>query len=281
VKFILEVYDLRKRYGNVVALDGVYLTVREGAFMALVGPNGAGKTTLIECVLGLRKPDSGRIILFGEEIKSELPSHLAKRIGTVLEGSRLIDNLSVIDNIRLVAAIAGVRVSKTDILRALELVNARDLANRKYGDLSTGQKRKVDIAAALVLNPDFLILDEPEAGLDPAARLDLISTLKSLTREGMTILFSTHDLTLASQADEIAVIFRGKILAQGSPIDIALKHGGKWKVKITLGDGSEKSFELEDLSALADILKTAGRIKSLIVEPPSLLEAFKRLTAHM
>ena len=281
MKFILEVYDLRKRYGNVVALDGVYLTVREGAFMALVGPNGAGKTTLIECVLGLRKPDSGRIILFGEEIKSELPSHLAKRIGTVLEGSRLIDNLSVIDNIRLVAAIAGVRVSKTDILRALELVNARDLANRKYGDLSTGQKRKVDIAAALVLNPDFLILDEPEAGLDPAARLDLISTLKSLTREGMTILFSTHDLTLASQADEIAVIFRGKILAQGSPIDIALKHGGKWKVKITLGDGSEKSFELEDLSALADILKTAGRIKSLIVEPPSLLEAFKRLTAHM
>ncbi len=277
---MLEVIDLRKRYRNIVALDGASISVRKSTLTCLVGPNGAGKTTLIECVLGLRKPDSGKIVLLGEEVKGELPSHLAKKIGAVLEGSKLIDDLSVIDNIKLVAALAGVKVTLSDIVHSLELVGARELAKRKYGELSTGQKRKVDIAAALALNPEFVILDEPEAGLDPAARIDLINALRELTRRGLTILFSSHDLTLASQADEVAIIYRGRIHVQGKPTDIALKYGGKWRVKLTLEDGTEQAYELEDLSRLSDIVKSANKIKSLIVEPPSLLDAFKRITGH-
>lgn len=280
MEYVLEVIDLRKRYRNIVALDGASISVRKSTLTCLVGPNGAGKTTLIECVLGLRKPDSGKIVLLGEEVKGELPSHLAKKIGAVLEGSKLIDDLSVIDNIKLVAALAGVKVTLSDIVHSLELVGARELAKRKYGELSTGQKRKVDIAAALALNPEFVILDEPEAGLDPAARIDLINALRELTRRGLTILFSSHDLTLASQADEVAIIYRGRIHVQGKPTDIALKYGGKWRVKLTLEDGTEQAYELEDLSRLSDIVKSANKIKSLIVEPPSLLDAFKRITGH-
>ncbi len=277
---MLEVVDLRKRYRDIVALDGASMSVRKSTLTCLVGPNGAGKTTLIECVLGLRKPDSGKIVLLGEEVKGELPRHLAKKIGAVLEGSKLIDDLSVIDNIKLVAALAGVKVTLSDIVHSLELVGARELAKRKYGELSTGQKRKVDIAAALAPNPEFVILDEPEAGLDPAARIDLINALRELTRRGLTILFSSHDLTLASQADEVAIIYRGRIHVQGKPTDIALKYGGKWRVKLTLEDGTEQAYELEDLSRLSDIVKSANKIKSLIVEPPSLLDAFKRITGH-
>lgn len=277
---MLEVVDLRKRYRDIIALDGASMSVRKSTLTCLVGPNGAGKTTLIECVLGLRKPDSGKIVLLGEEVKGELPRHLAKKIGAVLEGSKLIDDLSVIDNIKLVAALAGVKVTLSDIVHSLELVGARELAKRKYGELSTGQKRKVDIAAALAPNPEFVILDEPEAGLDPAARIDLINALRELTRRGLTILFSSHDLTLASQADEVAIIYRGRIHVQGKPTDIALKYGGKWRVKLTLEDGTEQAYELEDLSRLSDIVKSANKIKSLIVEPPSLLDAFKRITGH-
>lgn len=280
MEYVLEVVDLRKRYRDIIALDGASMSVRKSTLTCLVGPNGAGKTTLIECVLGLRKPDSGKIVLLGEEVKGELPRHLAKKIGAVLEGSKLIDDLSVIDNIKLVAALAGVKVTLSDIVHSLELVGARELAKRKYGELSTGQKRKVDIAAALAPNPEFVILDEPEAGLDPAARIDLINALRELTRRGLTILFSSHDLTLASQADEVAIIYRGRIHVQGKPTDIALKYGGKWRVKLTLEDGTEQAYELEDLSRLSDIVKSANKIKSLIVEPPSLLDAFKRITGH-
>jgi len=149
-EYALEAIELRKRYGDVVALDGATLYVKRGVLMALVGPNGAGKTTLIEGVLGLRRLDGGKVVLLGREIKGELLRDVAKRLGLVLEGSSMFDELSLVDNLRLVASIIGFKPTLRQILNALDAVGIRELATRPYGKLSTGQRRRAEIAAAIL-----------------------------------------------------------------------------------------------------------------------------------
>lgn len=278
MEFVIEAVELRKRYGQTVALDGATLRVRRG-LTALVGPNGAGKTTLIEGVLGLRKLDGGKVVILGEEVRGELPSKLAKRIGVVLEGSSLIDTLNVVENLELAATLSGVKVSFRQILNALDAVGARDLATRLYGKLSTGQRKRVDIAAALMTEPELLILDEPEAGLDPAARVELVNLLGEIAKGGISVLFSTHDLSLASRAWDVAVIVKGRIVAQGAPLEIAKKYGGRWRVKI-IERGAERVFEVEDPRQLPDVLKDLGDAATVEVSPPDLFEAFKRLAGY-
>jgi len=279
-EYALEAIELRKRYGDVVALDGATLYVKRGVLMALVGPNGAGKTTLIEGVLGLRRLDGGKVVLLGREVKDELPRDVAKRLGLVLEGSSMFDELSLVDNLRLAASIVGFKPTLRQILNALDAVGIRELAARPYGKLSTGQRRRAEIAAAILTEPEFLILDEPEAGLDPAARVEMVKLLEGFAKRGMTVLFSTHDLTVASQAWEVAVIVKGKVVAHGDPADIAAKHGGRWRIRAVLKDGRAEELEAQSPSELPQILQKLGEVKSLHVEPPTLLEAFKKLAGY-
>jgi len=281
MSFVLEAVDLHKRYGRVVALSGATLRVRRGVVTALVGPNGAGKTTLIESVLGLRALDSGFVMIFGEEVRGFLPRHIARRIGTVLEGYRLMDTLTVEENVRFAAELMGVRVSTRDVLEALDLVGARELAHRLYGKLSTGQRKKAEIAAAIVHKPEFIILDEPEAGLDPLARVELMENIVSLVKQGITVMYSTHDLSLAARySNEVAVIARGKVLAQGDPLELAVKFGGAWRVVARLSSGEVVTKEVGDVRSMGKVIEELGDVREVRVEPPSLEEAFRRLVAQ-
>ncbi|AFA40712.1 ABC-type multidrug transport system, ATPase component [Pyrobaculum oguniense TE7] len=275
---VIEAVGVRKRYGGVVALDGVDFRARRG-LTALVGPNGAGKTTLIEGLLGLRKLDEGRVWVLGEEVRGELPPGLARKIGVVLERMSLLDMLTAVENLQLVAELSGIRITRRDIFHALELVGAGDLAKRLYGDLSTGQRRKVDIAATLLGNPELVILDEPEAGLDPAARVELIELLGKLAKGGLAVLFSTHDLALAAKAWEISVIIRGKVAASGRPEEVAQRYGGRWRVHYRLRHGEERVVELSDVGELPAALRDLHNVVSVEVKPPDLFEAFRKL-AH-
>ncbi len=281
MEFLIEAIDLRKRYGEVIALDGASLRVRRGV-TALVGPNGAGKTTLIEGVLGLRRLDGGRVYLFGEEVRGELSSRIAKRIGVVLEGFSLMDTLTVVENLELAARLAGLRPSLRQILNALDKVGAKELARRLYGKLSTGQRRRVDIASALLGEPELLILDEPEAGLDPGARVELVALFEGLARgDGVSVLFSTHDLSIASRAWEVAVIVRGRVVEQGPPLEIARKYGGTWRVRARFSDGGEKVVEVGDLRDLPRVLEGLADAVFINVESPDMFNAFRKLAGYV
>jgi multidrug/hemolysin transport system ATP-binding protein len=278
--YIIEATGLTKRYGSVVALDHADFYMRS-KLAALLGPNGAGKTTLIEGMLGLRRLDEGKVVILGEEVRGELPPRLARRVGVVLEGTSLLDNLTVRENLEFVASLSGVRISQRQVLEALEAVGIRELANRRYGKLSTGQRKRAEIASALLLEPELVILDEPESGLDPAARVELIHLFERLAKErGIAVLFSTHDMSLASRAWEVSVIVRGRVVASGPPLELASKFGGVWKARVTTADGVEKTLESSDLKTLLAALAGEGDVASVEIKPPDLFEAFRKLAGY-
>ncbi|MGC9050937.1 ABC transporter ATP-binding protein [Pyrobaculum sp.] len=278
--YVIEATGLTKRYGNVVALNNTDFYMRS-KLAALLGPNGAGKTTLIEGMLGLRRLDEGRVVILGEEVRGELPPRLARRVGVVLEGTSLLENLTVRENLELVASLSGVKIGPRQILGALEAVGIKELANRRYGKLSTGQRKRADIASALLLEPELLILDEPESGLDPAARVELIRLFEELVRErGIAVLFSTHDISLASRAWEVSVIVRGRVVASGTPYELVSKFGGVWKARVTTADGVEKTLEFSDLKTLLATLAGEGNVASVEIKPPDLFEAFRKLAGY-
>ena len=208
---LAELNSATKRFGSITALDELSLHVRPGELLALLGPNGAGKTTAISLLLGLERPDKGSARLFGLP-----PQSIAARrnIGVMLQEATLVPELRVGEQIDMVAAYYPDPMS---VDKVLEFTGTASLRRRSYGKLSTGQKRQVQFAMALVGRPRLLFLDEPTVGLDIQSREIVWATLRNLIEDGCSIVLTTHYLEEAEAlADRVAVIAKGRLIADGS-----------------------------------------------------------------
>ncbi|WP_181788436.1 ABC transporter ATP-binding protein [Streptomyces phytophilus] len=214
----ISVQDLRKRYGDVRAVDGVSFEVREGEFFGLLGPNGAGKTTTLEMVEGLRRPDEGRAVLLGEPSWPRNPA-LLRRMGVQLQASAFFEKLTAREQIRTFASLYGIGDERADAM--LGEVGLTEKAGTREDKLSGGQAQRLSIACALVHDPELVFLDEPTTGLDPQARRNLWDLLRGINAAGRTVVLTTHYMDEAEVlCDRVAVMDAGRILRIGAPAEL-------------------------------------------------------------
>jgi ABC-2 type transport system ATP-binding protein len=212
------VSDLAKRHGAVEAVRGVSFTIGRGETFGLLGPNGAGKTTTLECLVGLREPDRGRIEIAGVDVRAA-PEAAKARLGAAFAGAALPDQITPREALRLFGAFYREREEPEALLARFSLT---EKADARFSTLSTGQRQRLALALAFVNRPEFVVLDEPASGLDPQARHELHAHIAAMKRDGRTVLLATHDLHEAEKlCDRVAVIARGKIVADGPPRALA------------------------------------------------------------
>ena len=225
-----------KRYGDVLAVDGLDLEVRRGECFGLLGPNGAGKTTTIEILEGLLAPDAGRVRVLGRAW-GEDDDALRARLGIHLQESQLDEKLSVIETLRLFRSFYPRGRSIDDVLELLELGGKR---GSWVGKLSGGQRQRLAVGCALVGDPELLFLDEPTTGLDPQARRQLWAVLQRYRAAGGTILLTTHYMDEAHVlCDRVAIVDHGRIVAQGGPDELILSIGAPHIVEVAFAGGAE------------------------------------------
>ncbi len=216
----LDAQGLRHTYRGTdrPALDGVSLTVAPGERVALLGPNGGGKTTLFRCVTTLLKPDDGTVAVFGFDTQAE-PAAVRQRLGVVFQSAALDGVLTVRENLNTHAALSGLSgaVARTRVAEALDAVSLADRADDRVKSLSGGLARRADLARVLLHRPPLLLLDEPTVGLDPTARRELWDALDALRRQGTAQLVATHLLDEAEACDRVAILDRGRVVADGTP----------------------------------------------------------------
>jgi ABC-2 type transport system ATP-binding protein len=211
---VIAVSDLRKRYGDRTAVDGVSFTVDEGEIFGILGPNGAGKTTTVECIAGLRTPDSGEITVLGLDPQRDR-ARLSHRLGMQLQESQLPEKLKVGEALRLYASFYAEPADWQALLSELGLAEHR---NVRFGKLSGGQKQRLSIALALVGNPRVAVLDELTTGLDPQARRDTWDLIEQVRARGVTVVLVTHFMDEAERlCDRVALIDAGRVVAIDSP----------------------------------------------------------------
>ena len=226
----IDVVGLRKMYGDLVAVDDVSFTVREGEIFGLLGPNGAGKTTTLEMIEGLRRPDAGEVRLLGEPTWPRNP-RLLPRVGVQLQASAFFERLTAREQIHTFAALYGVPGARAD--EWLERVGLTEKAGSRTEKLSGGQLQRLAIACALVHDPDVVFLDEPTAAIDPQARRNLWDLLRSLNDAGRTVVLTTHYMDEAEAlCDRVAIMDRGRVLQLDAPA--ALVRGLDAPVRITV-----------------------------------------------
>jgi ABC-2 type transport system ATP-binding protein len=210
-------HELHKRYGDVVAVDGLSLTVQRGECFGLLGPNGAGKTTTIEILEGLLDPDAGDVDVLGLTWRTNA-AELRQRLGIQLQDTQLADKLTVAETLRLFRAFYHRGQTVGELLRIVELEGKRDSWVNK---LSGGQKQRLALACALVGAPDLLFLDEPTTGLDPQSRRQLWGVLDRFRAAGGTILLTTHYMDEAQVlCDRVAIVDHGRVIALGTPQEL-------------------------------------------------------------
>jgi ABC-2 type transport system ATP-binding protein len=216
---VLVVEEVEKRYGQVAALDHVSLSVAAGEFVALLGLNGAGKTTLFQLLSGLFVADGGRIHIHGHDIRRDPVPALAG-IGIVFQQPTLDLDLSVRANLRFHAGLHGIPRGEQE--RRIAAIMARlglsEMAQRKARELSGGNRRRIELARALLHAPRLVLMDEPTVGLDPATRRELLQhVLRLKAEEGIGVLWATHLIDEAEAADRVIILHRGKVLRVGTP----------------------------------------------------------------
>ena len=231
---VIEVQGLRKTYRNLVAVDDVSLEVAEGEIFGILGGNGAGKTTAIECVQGLRRPDAGRIRLFGHDATDR--RSLASLVGSQLQSSALPDRLRVSEAVDLFAAPGAIPT-----LELLEMWGLSGHRRSAFGDLSGGLQQRVFIALALLNRPRVVFFDELTQGLDPLARRDVWHAIEAVRAQGTTVVLVTHFMDEAEAlCDRLAVFDRGRIVAAGTPAEIIASHATTATVSFTNGPSHER-----------------------------------------
>lgn len=228
---IIEINELKKSYGNNAVLKGINLVVRKGEILALLGANGAGKTTALECVEGLRTYDSGNVTVNG-------------KIGIQLQSSSLQAHIKPMEAVKLFAKWNKAEPDN----ETLKSLGIYELSKKKYADLSTGQKRRLHLALALIGNPDIIFLDEPTAGLDVEGRVSLHEQIRALKSQGKTIILTSHDMAeVEDLCDRIAILSDGKIAFVGT-IDEFTALGGKRCVIRIKTDSGQEDYETENIT---------------------------------
>lgn len=219
---LLEVTGLTKRYGGVVANARISLEVRPGEMVGVIGPNGAGKTTLFDLVTGFASPDAGRVVFAGEDITGRRPFTISARgLGRTFQRLRPFPDLTFLENVLVgaLARTADMRRAREEAHRCLALVSLQTEAGKKAFAASTGQRRRIELARALAMRPQLLLLDEPTAGVDPGAVEEMGRLIRMLRdAEGVTLMVVEHDLPfLMELADRIVALHLGEKIAEGSP----------------------------------------------------------------
>jgi ABC-2 type transport system ATP-binding protein len=253
---VIEVEGLRKEYrrlrgGRTLAVDGLDLSVPEGGVFGFLGPNGAGKTTTICCLLGLVRPTSGRACLLGADASRDLSSVIG-RVGSIVEAPALYPRFTGRRNLELLALIDAIPRSR--IAEVLEQVGLTARANDLVKTYSLGMKQRLGIAAALLKDPEVLILDEPANGLDPAGIVEVRGLLRELGRQGRTVFVSSHILSEVQQvADRVAIIAHGRLVASGPTGEV-----------LNAGRATRLIVRLEDIHAGLEALTAAGFATSAV-----------------
>ncbi len=218
----IEVAGLKKNYGDVQAVKGIDFYVESGKIFAFLGPNGAGKSTTIDIICTFLKADAGVVTVDGHQLGKD-DNAIRRSIGAVFQDGLLDPLLTVSENLRIRAGFYGLKGKQLDstIREIAERMGIQEIMKRPYGKLSGGQRRRCDIARALVNTPKILFLDEPTTGLDPQTRKSVWETIAKLQRDtGMTIFLTTHYMEEAAEADYVIVIDNGTIVAKGTPSDL-------------------------------------------------------------
>lgn len=227
---ILIVENLVKTYGPLVAVDDISFKVKKGSLFAFLGLNGAGKSTTINIICNILDKDSGKIYVSGYDQDRHVDS-IKSQIGIVFQNSVLDTTLTPKENLTIRAAFYGIRgqVWKERLKTLTDMLDISSFINRPVGKLSGGQKRRVDIARAMVHNPKLLILDEPTTGLDPQTRISVWNLINSLREKtGMTVFLTTHYMEEAEKSTDVVVMDKGRIIAEGTPTELKNKYSGDY-----------------------------------------------------
>jgi ABC-type multidrug transport system ATPase subunit len=227
---IIEIYNLKKYYEDVKAVDGISFDVEKGILFAFLGLNGAGKSTTINILCTLLPKDSGKVLINGFDLDKSV-NEIKSKIGIVFQSSVLDDKLTVKQNLTVRASYYGIRGDELNyrIKELTELLELKDIMNRTYGKLSGGQKRRVDIARGLINKPEILFLDEPTTGLDPQTRQKVWKVINDMRKStGMTVFLTTHYMEEANEADNVVILDCGKIIANGTPNYLKQIYSGNY-----------------------------------------------------
>jgi ABC-2 type transport system ATP-binding protein len=235
----VTVQHLAKRYGDTVAVDDVSFEVAEGEILGLLGPNGSGKTTTVECLQGLRRPDAGRVLVFGHDPVDE-PRVVRRLIGSQLQDSALPERLKVREALRLFSVIEGADGDGEAELHDWGLTDRRDAS---FGDLSGGQRQRLFVALALLSRPRLVVLDEMTTGLDPAARRVAWDLIAAVRERGTTVILVTHFMDEAEVlCDRVAVLARGRVVATGTVEELIASAHRATTVRFTVPPGVDLGF---------------------------------------
>jgi len=290
---------LVKRYGSLVAVDGISLELDAGSVFAFLGPNGAGKTTTVEILEGLRRPSAGTVRVLGLDPWQD-GAALHRRIGVIPQEFRFFEKITAREAVAYYRSLFGTRVDPAELLARVELL---DKSDARFDTLSGGQKQKLGLALSLTNNPEVCFLDEPTTGLDPHARRAIWSVIRSLRKEGRTVFLTTHYLEEAQLlAEKVAIIHHGRIIATGTPEEIIRAHGRPPRLRVVgppelaawlsreLGvaaraDGGHVLVELTDkhdvLRVLAAIDRSGLPWDQVATEEETLEDVFVRLVGQM
>lgn len=277
---IIEINNLDKSFQDVHAVNDLSLRVKEGELFAFLGVNGAGKSTTISIMCGMLAKDGGKVFIDGKDVDKDM-REITKELGVVFQNTVLDAKLSVKDNLTSRAALYGItgKEAKQRIAHLAELLEFKDILNRTFGKLSGGQKRRVDVARALLNNPKILILDEPTTGLDPEARKALWSVVTSLRKnQNMTVFLTTHYMEEAADADYVVILDSGKISAEGTPLELKNNYTGDFVTIYNVDEDKIKALGLpyENIrDAVRIAVKNTEEARDLIVKHPDLFTDFE------
>ncbi len=256
---IVEAHGLRKVFGDTVAVDNVDLVVERGRVYGALGPNGSGKSTTVRMILGLAQPDAGEVRLFGERLTTDSPELLAK-VGAVVEMPAFVPYLCGWDNLKLLSLYRPGPTEK-DISRVLERVNLADAAKKRFKNYSLGMKQRLGIAAAILNDPELIVLDEPTNGLDPQGTREVRALIPELAAEGRTIVLCSHLLYEVEQVCDAVTIFqKGRVVSQG-PVKDLIGTRSQLEVQVPDMAGAEAALRRSEWGA-----GVSRRNGSLVVE---------------
>ena len=280
MKDIIQIDHLSKAFGDVKAVQDLSFRVQEGALFAFLGVNGAGKSTTINILCGQLSKDSGRVVIDGTDLDKDV-SKIKSTLGVVFQDSVLDKALSVYDNLQSRAALYGILGEKFQkrLAELSDLLDFADLLKRPIGKLSGGQRRRIDIARALLHNPKILILDEPTTGLDPQTRQLLWNVISDLRkRENMTVFLTTHYMEEAAEADYVVILDSGRIAAEGTPLTLKNTYTGDFITLYGVEEAAVKTLET-DYTVLRDGFRlqvsSTAQATELIVKHPHIFADYE------
>jgi ABC-2 type transport system ATP-binding protein len=274
----IEVHDLEKSYGQVTAVRGLSFSVEPGEVFGLLGPNGAGKTTTVEILEGYRSRTAGRVQVLGHDPEVR-DRRLQERVGIVLQSSGFYPQVTVRE---AVENFSKAYSAPRDVGETIGLVGLEEKADARTADLSGGQRRRLDLALALIGDPELVFLDEPTTGFDPAARRTAWNAVRSLRGLGKTVLLTTHYLDEAQElADRVAIVKDGRIVAEGPPGELGPEQS-RYRVSYLSG-GRRVEHETDDPTDLlhrltSDAVARGERLEGLEVNRPTLEDVYMELT---